>query len=474
MGSKEFSSYYSIFYIIIPIIIIYPFLVCKGSFNLYDTLYDQLLLNDEDNYLRKSFMENDLAPSQYPSEYIKDNFINKNKIKEECPMTIQDIDNISLSNDENSNNYINPNNSNEIKDMKMNEIQNKKKQEKINDFIKNIRNTNCGCLPVPEKVYQTVYLCKSIGLHSLFELNEKSKKNGLISTIYNKIDQIELQKNSNNLFLGQVPYDSSKGFILILFKLLKGLTIFFIVKLWINTLTFYNLYSTISGSSIKVKKTINNKGEKKTYYDGSKYIGIKSKLIFYALLISIFSFFPIFLIQLPLILYKKKLTTLGGILNPNMMLIIFLIIVFLGILGTLFYFIFSGTNSIILSTVKDGFNSKDHPLLNDLSYSFTLFHNSKKQNFIYYSLQLIILITLLYCLYSGFKSNISIMLSIIIVIYVSSFVSVFQFDNEANFDDIFRKCEINNANPYAYTNKFRNLPFWNITSAYIKYNYKNF
>ena len=77
-------------------------------------------------------------------------------------------------------------------------------------------------------------------------------------------------------------------------------------------------------------------------------------------------------------------------------------------------------------------------------------------------------------MYSGFKSNISIMLSIIIVIYVSSFVSVFQFDNEANFDDIFRKCEINNANPYAYTNKFRNLPFWNITSAYIKYNYKKF
>ena len=62
----------------------------------------------------------------------------------------------------------------------------------------------------------------------------------------------------------------------------------------------------------------------------------------------------------------------------------------------------------------------------------------------------------------------------IIVIYVSSFVSVFQFDNEANFNDIFKKCEINNANPYAYTNKFRNLPFWNITSAYIKYNYKNF
>ena len=185
MGSKEFSSYYSIFYIIIPIIIIYPFLVCKGSFNLYDTLYDQLLLNDEDNYLRKSFMKNDLAPSQYPSEYIKDNFINKNKIKEECPMTIQDIVDIKLSNNENS---IDENNSEEIRDMKMNEIQNKKKQEKINEFIKNIRNTNCGCLPVPEKVYQTVYLCKSIGLHFLFELNEKSKTNGLLK-IFIKINQ---------------------------------------------------------------------------------------------------------------------------------------------------------------------------------------------------------------------------------------------------------------------------------------------
>ena len=25
-----------------------------------------------------------------------------------------------------------------------------------------------------------------------------------------------------------------------------------------------------------------------------------------------------------------------------------------------------------------------------------------------------------------------------------------------------------------YKDKFRNLPFWNITSGYIKYNYKNF
>ena len=70
MGSKEFSSYYSIFYIIIPIIIIYPFLIQKGSLNLYDNLYDQLLFNDADNYLRKSFMENDKAPSEYPEEFI--------------------------------------------------------------------------------------------------------------------------------------------------------------------------------------------------------------------------------------------------------------------------------------------------------------------------------------------------------------------------------------------------------------------
>lgn len=471
MGSKEFSSYYSIFYIIIPIIIIYPFLIQKGSLNLYDNLYDQLLFNDADNYLRKSFMENDKAPSEYPEEFIKNNFINKNKIKDECPMTIQDIVDITLSNNENSND---PNNSKEIKEMKKNERQNKKKQEKIDDFIKNIRNTNCGCLPVPEKVYQSVYLCKSIGLHFLFELNEKSKNNGLINTIYPKMEKIELQKNSKNLFLGQVSYDASKSFILILFNIIKGLSIFFIVKLWINTLTFYNLYSTISGGSIKVKKTINIQGEKKTYYDGSKYIGIKYKLIIYTFLISILTFFPILLIQLPLIFYKKKLTTLAGILNPSIVLIILIIVVFLGILVTLFYFIFDGTNPFILSTVKDGFNSKDYPLLNDLSYSFTLFHNSKKQNFIYYSLQLIILITLIYCLYSAFKPSISIILSLIIVIYVSSFISVFQFDNEGNFDDIFKKCEINNANPYSYKDKFRNLPFWNITSGYIKYNYKNF
>jgi hypothetical protein len=477
MSSKEFSSFYSIFYIIYPLIIIYFFLILKGPTNLYDNLYDQLLLNDEKDYLRESFYKNDLIPSEYPSYFVdeKTKKINKDLISLECPMSIDDIKDSDINLTKNDENSV-KNNSNDLamKLIKINQLKNKKKQEKINEFIKNIRNSNCGCLPVPEKVFLSSYLCRSIGLQFLFKLTDKSKTNGIIEDIYKGIPNIKLEKNSNNLFLGQIPYDSSKSLIKILFNLLKGLTMFSIIKLWINTLTFYNLYSTISGSNIKVKKTTNIQGEKKTYYDGSKYFGIKSKLIFYALVLSCTAFLPLFFIQLPFFLYKKKLSNLKSILNPNSILIFLIYLIFTIIFINLSSNITSGTSSLILNTAKDGFNSNDYPLLNDLSYSFSLFHNNKNGNFIYYSLQLIILITLFYCIYTAFKPNITFLITITIIIFISSFISVFQFGNEGNFDDIFKNCGINNANPYSYTNKFRNLPFWNITSAFIKYNYKNF
>ena len=179
-------------------------------------------------------------------------------------MSIDDIKNSDINLTKNDLNSV-KNNSNDLamKLIKINQLKNKKKQEKINEFVKNIRNSNCGCLPVPEKVFLSSYLCRSIGLQFLFRLTDKSKTNGIIEDIYKGIPNIKLEKNSNNLFLGQIPYDSSKSLIKILFNLLKGLTMFSIIKLWVNTLTFYNLYSTISGSNIKVKKTTNIQGEKK-------------------------------------------------------------------------------------------------------------------------------------------------------------------------------------------------------------------
>jgi len=492
MGSKVFNSFYSFLYILYPLIIIYLLFIDKDT-NIYDNIYNQLILNNAKNYLRDELYGTDgLIPTNFPTEFLnKDtNEIITSQIINQCPMTVDDVKNIQLS----SSNEKNINNNNEnIRKIKLKQLENQKKQEKLNQFILNIDKLQCACLPISERIFTTIYLCKSIGLSSLFELNEKSKTNGVISQIYEKIPEIDLDKNSNNLFLGQVSYDASKSFVLILFNLMKGLSIFNIIKLWVNTLTFYNLYSIISGYDIKVRKNKGNKvvkkkgkkgikkvfkkvfkNEKEVYYDGSKNIMIKTRLIFYALIISFFYLLPPILIQLPFFFYKKRLSRLKSVLKPDSMLIgIIYLIVYL-IFSNLIRGIFNGTNSFILNTAKDGFNKKDHPLLNDLSYSFSLFHDVKKINFIYIVLQLIIFITLIYSIYTAFTNNINILFILPLIIIVSTFISIFQFNNEGNFKDIFRKCGTNNANPYAYTNKLRNLPFWNITSAYVKYNYKNF
>lgn len=455
MNNKIYTPFYSIFYTIIPIVIIY--FGFTNKYNIFDKIYNQLILNNNENYLKKYFYNQKLIPSKYPVYFLnKDGTINHNKLKE-CPMTIDDINDNEL-NFSNFNNQLN----------NSNEFINKKKQKKIDEFFINLKNSKCGCLPVPEKIFTTSYLCRTVGFSYLFKLSEDSKNNNIIYDLYKNIQTIDLEKNSNNLFMGQIPYDASKKFIYILFAIIKSLCIFNIIKLWIYSITYINLYNTISGSNVKVKKN------KKIYFEGSNKVNIPVLIIFITIILSSLYLLPIIIIHIISILQIKKLSTLKNIIYLNLFKKSYIYLTFFLIFYYLIYDIFSSSNSIILNIVKKGFNKKDKPFINKISKSFSLSHHIKKPTFNYFILQFIIITVLIYSFYIGFTSNNSFIYIFPILIYTISFFMIYNSNNEGKFNDIFTKCPESNANSYSYTNKLINKPFWNITSAFIKYNYKHF
>ena len=464
MNNKIFTPFYSIFYTIIPVLIIYFGFLNKN--NLFNNIYDQLILNNNENYLKNHFYNQSLIPSKYPSYFLNnDGTVNKYKLKE-CPMTIDDIDKNDLNFNNNNNNNNNFNNNDE-------ELINKKKQKIINEFIKNIKNNKCGCLPIPEKIFTTSYLCKTIGFNYLFELPDNNN-DGFIYKLYKNIKTVDLDKNSNNLFMGQISYDASKKFIFVLFIIIKSLCIFNIIKLWINSLSLLNLYNIISGPDIKIKKIFKNKKKyyNKIYFDGSINTNIPFKIIFFTFIISLLYFLPIIIIQIISVLQIKKLSTLKNIIYPNLFKKFYIYLTFFLIFNILISNIFLPANKFIVNITKNGFNLNDHNYIDKISKSFTLSHPIKKITFNYFILQVLIFIVLIYSFYISFTSNKSFIFIIPILIYTISFFIIFQSNNEGYFKDIFIKCDSSNANPYSFNNKLINKPFWNITSGFIKYNYK--
>lgn len=466
---KVFNPFYAILYTIIPTLIIYFYFSNKN--NLYDILYNELILNDSDNYLRSFLYERTEIPTKFPSNFLKTvedengntyEELDMGEIKK-CPMTIDDItEEVELNN-----------NSSKLTKGEIVELISSKKQDKLESFIRNINESNCGCLPVNEKIFTTAYLCKTIGFNLLFKINEKNKKNAqIISSLYSDMSSSSLKPNSKNLFMGHISYDASKNFIYMIFKIFKSFAIFNVIKLWIISISLIILCSTVSGSKVKIKKTIDLYGKKKLYYDGSKHRNIALKIIVVATFISFFYLLPPFIISFVAGLQFKKLGTLKNIIKIDIIKASYIFLATYLCFSLLVGSIFSGANSYIVNIAKERFNSKDYKFLNKLSKSFTLNAKVKKTNYAFYILQLVILLILTFSFYIGFTSNNSTLMILPFVMFFISFFIVFQYTNEGKFSKIFKKCPANNANSYSYTNNLINKSFWNITSGYVKYNYQ--
>lgn len=451
--SKLRTPFTIIFYPIFISLFIYFGFVKKNCG--FDSLYDNLILNDNEDYLR-NFIYNDyngnppiLSLDKFlikkNDKYIKD----IKSIKKECPMTTKDVSDelLNLLEDDEQNN------SNNSEDEKIE----KKKQKVIENFINNIDNSICGCLKVQERVFITSYLCKTIGFSFLMNTD----------VIDNR-----LSKNSKNLFMGQVNYDASKSLIKFIFKLIQGLTIFNITKIWIMILTYSILYYTISKDT-KTKKTKDLDGKKEIYFDSAKNGNVPINLFFYGLFLSfLYSLIPT-VITVVSSLQFGKLGNLRNIINTSMFKKVYLYILFFLIFNLLIGGLSSSFDNLA-SVAKKGFNSKDSEFIDIIkkSFSFNLPKNTVS-NSSFYIFQSIILCILIFSICYAFKPSFIYVFILFFIIYLTSLYIHFQF-KEGNFNDIFKKCTINNANPYSFTDKLVNEPFWNITSGYIKYNYNNF
>ena len=375
-----------VFYSIFISILIY-FLFISNTSN-FSSMYNNLVLNDNEDYLRKYIYEELATPILYPDNFLikkGDHYdIDIPLIKKNCPMTIEDVSPENIVLEENNS-----------------KIENQKEQKVIDNFVKDLKTNICGCLKVPEKIFTTSYLCKTIGFS--FLMNSKN-------------DNITMNANSENLFMGQINYLASKSLVNVIFKTIQALVIFNVIKLWIQIISYSMMYRTIS-HNVKVKKTIDEQGNKKVYFDSLKNPNVGVRLFFYGL----FSTF------------------------------IYLLIPF-----------------IIQIVTKD-----DAPFLDNFLTSFD-FSLSKNEtiNFNFIMIQLLILCLVIYLVSISFKSSKMNVIMISCIIFLVAFLLMFQYNNEGTFDDIFKKCPANNANPYSYQNKLRNKSFWNITSGFIKYNYE--
>ena len=431
--------FYSIF---ISILIYFLFISNSSSFN---SMYNNLVLNDNEDYLRKYIYEELATPVLYPDNFLikkGDHYdIDIPLIKKNCPMTIEDVSPENIVLEENNSNS---------------ENENQKEQKVIDNFIKDLKTNICGCLKVPEKIFTTSYLCKTIGFS--FLMNSKN-------------DNITMNANSENLFMGQINYLASKSLVNVIFKTIQALVIFNVIKLWIQIISYSMMYRTIS-HNVKVKKTIDEQGNKKVYFDSLKNPNVGVRLFFYGLFSTLVYLLIPIIIQMVTSLQFKSLGNLKNIVHNNITKKIYLYVMFYLILVILFSGIFKSDKNIS-KIAQLGFNKDDAPFLDNFLTSFD-FSLSKNEtiNFNFIMIQLLILCLVIYLVSISFKSSKLNIIMISCIIFLVAFLLMFQYNNEGTFDDIFKKCPPNNANPYSYQSKLRNKSFWNITSGFIKYNYE--
>ena len=115
-------------------------------------MYNNLVLNDNEDYLRKYIYEELATPVLYPDNFLikkGDHYdIDIPLIKKNCPMTIEDVSPENIVLEENNSNSENEN----------------KEQKVIDNFVKDLKTNICGCLKFLKKYLPHLIYVKLLDL----------------------------------------------------------------------------------------------------------------------------------------------------------------------------------------------------------------------------------------------------------------------------------------------------------------------